>query len=136
MVRYYLDTSIWIDFYDDRKDSSKDLGKYAFDLLIKIYSSNGRIIVSSVLLHELSSHYTLDQIRGFTVLFRNIIERAEYTEKQEEEAKRIAKERSVPKGDAFHAILARDNNAVLVSRDRHFQLLKDICKFVMPEDVI
>ncbi|MBI3026645.1 PIN domain-containing protein [Candidatus Woesearchaeota archaeon] len=48
------------------------------------------------------------------------------TEKQREEAKKIAEERNVPAGDALHAIIARDNDLILVTRDSHFRKLEDI----------
>ena len=52
------------------------------------------------------------------------------------EAKKISEERGLPFGDVMHAILARNNNAILISRDKHFQLLKDICEVVKPEEII
>ena len=56
--------------------------------------------------------------------------------KQREEAKKIAKERDVPAGDALHAIVARDNDLILVTRDRHFRKLEDISKHYKPEELI
>ena len=64
------------------------------------------------------------------------MERVDVSDEQRDEAKKIAEKRRLPKGDVIHAILARDNKAVLVSRDKHFQLLKDICEVVKPEDII
>ena len=49
---------------------------------------------------------------------------------------KLMQQRSIPKGDALHAILARDNNALLISRDKDFQKLKDIVKVYAPEEVI
>ncbi|MFH1752142.1 MAG: PIN domain-containing protein [archaeon] len=51
------------------------------------------------------------------------------------EAEKIAKRRNLPKGDVLHAILARDNKAVLISRDKHFQELLDIVEVSFPEEV-
>jgi len=134
--KYYLDTSIWMDYYEDRQDPTKDIGEFAFKLLCKLLASNSKIVVSSFLLRELEVAYSLDQIRGLALPFERLMERVDVSDKQREEAKKIAEERKLPKGDAIHAILARDNNAILVSRDKHFQLLKDICEVVKPEDII
>jgi len=134
--KYYLDTSIWMDYYEDRKDPSKDLGEFAFRLLCKLLASKSKIVVSTFLLRELEVAYSLDKIRGLTKPFEKLMEKVDVSDSQREEAKKIAKERDVPKGDVIHAILARDNNAILVSRDKHFQLLKDICDVVKPEDII
>src|SRR3989344_4748813 len=115
--KYYVDTSIWMDYYEDRTDPSKDIGECAFKLLCKLLVSSSKIVVSNFLLRELEVAYSLDQIRGLARPFERLMEKVEVSDKQREEAKRIAEERKLPKGDDIHAILARDNNAILVSRD-------------------
>jgi predicted nucleic acid-binding protein len=134
--KYYLDTSIWMDYYEDRTDPSKDIGEFAFKLLCKLLASKSKIVVSTFLLRELETAYSLDKIRGLTIPFEKLMEKVDVSDNQREEAKKIAEERGVPKGDVIHAILARDNNAILVSRDKHFQLLKDICEVMKPEESI
>jgi predicted nucleic acid-binding protein len=134
--KYYLDTSVWMDYYEDRKDPSRDIGEYAFKLLCKLFASKSIIVVSDFLMRELETYYSLDMIRGMSRPFESIFVKVAASEEQKEEAKRIAKEKNVPNGDALHAILSRDNNSILVSRDRHFQLLKDICESVIPEEII
>ena len=52
------------------------------------------------------------------------------------EARKLARQRNVPNKDALHAILARDNNLQLISRDRHFEKLKDITEIKLPEGFI
>ena len=134
--KYYLDTSIWMDYYEDRTDPSKDIGEFAFKLLCKLLASKSKIIVSTFLLRELETAYPLDQIRGLTFSFEELMEKVDVSDEQREEAKKIAEERNLPKGDVIHAILARDHNAIMVSRDKHFQLLKDICEVMKPEEII
>lgn len=56
--------------------------------------------------------------------------------KQKTEAKKIAQERALPPGDVLHAIIARDNNLVLITRDKHFKQLEDITPYHKPEDII
>ena len=136
MEKYYLDTSVWMDYYEDRKDSSNDLGDAAFRLLSKLLASKSRIVVSTFLLRELETAYSLDKIRGLALPFEKLMEKVDVSDKQREEAKKIAEERGIPKGDVIHAVLARDNKAILVSRDKHFQLLKDIFEAVKPEEII
>jgi predicted nucleic acid-binding protein len=136
MKTYYIDTAIWIDYYEERKDNVKDIGEIAFQLLSLILASKSKVVVSSFVLKELENRYSLDEIRGIMFPFQHLIEKADISKKQFEEAKLISAQRNVPKGDALHAILARDYNAVLVSRDKHFLLLKDICTYAKPEDII
>ena len=58
------------------------------------------------------------------------------TEKQIKYAIKICKERNVAFGDAIHAILARDNGAIVITRDRHFLELQDLAECRKPEELI
>lgn len=65
------------------------------------------------------------------------IQRVSVTKVQFEEACRLAKQRDVPFGDVIHAILARDHEAILVSRDeKDFRKLKDVTNFREPKELI
>lgn len=134
--RYYLDTAIWMDYYEDRKDRSRNLRDIAFKLLCKILASHSKILISRFTLMELETFYSLDEIRGIVFPFEKLIEKVEMSEEQIVFAEKVAKERKIPKGDAVHAILARDNNVILISRDKHFHLLKDITVAMKPEEII
>ena len=68
--------------------------------------------------------------------FRKIIDKIFATKEQRDEARKIAEERNLPSGDVLHAILARDNNFILVTRDKHFRELEDITKHYKPEEFI
>lgn len=71
--RYFIDTSIWIDFYEDRigyKD--EPLGEYAFKLLAKIKAKESRIVISDFLVRELETQYTIEQINGIFKPFEKI----------------------------------------------------------------
>ncbi len=68
--------------------------------------------------------------------FKKIIEKVFVTKEQRDEAKKIAEQRNLPPGDVLHAILARDNNFIMITRDKHFRELGDITKHYKPEDII
>ena len=134
---YIIDTSIWVDLYEDRKGyNNEPLGDYAFNLLVKIKAKESAIVLTDFLIRELETIYSVAEINGMFKPFEKIIKKIIATEKQWEEAKKIAKERDVPAGDALHAIIARDNDLILVTRDRHFRKLEDISKHYKPEDLI
>ena len=134
---YIIDTSIWVDLYEDRKDyNNEPLGNYAFKLLVKIKAKESAIVLTDFLIRELETIYSVAEINGMFKPFDKIIKKIIATEKQWEEAKKIAKERDVPAGDALHVIIARDNNFILVTRDRHFRELEDISKHYKPEELI
>ena len=60
----------------------------------------------------------------------------ESTEKQVRKSKDLSSKRDIPKGDALHALIARDNKATLVTLDNHFKKLYDITKSKRPQDII
>lgn len=137
MKKYYLDTAIWIDLYEDRKGFDKEpLGDFAWELLSSILANNNKIILSDFIIKELEAKYSLEQINGLFRPFKDVLIKVFLTKKQKDEAKKLIKNRNLPKGDAIHAIIARDNKAVLITRDKHFAELESISKYFKPEDVI
>ena len=135
--KYYIDTSIWIDIYEDRIGFNKEkLGDYASKLFYFIRKNNYKLIISDVLIKELESYYSIAEINGMVKPFEDIIEKIVTTTKQKDEAKKITLERGLPYGDVLHTILARDNNLILVTRDKHFKELEFISKPYKPEELI
>ncbi len=136
LFRYYIDTSIWIDFYENRKGfNGEPLGDYALKLFALIKAKQQILSVSALLIRELESYYSIAEIKGMLNPF-NKIQRINLDTRQKNEARIIAKRRGLPPGDALHAILARDNNLILVTRDKHFKKLKDIVQSFKPEELI
>jgi predicted nucleic acid-binding protein len=126
-----------VDLYEDRRGyNDEPIGDFAFNLFVSIRSSKNKIVISVLTIKELEMNYSLEEINGMMKPFDGIIEKVGMTKAQRDEAIIISKHRNVPKGDALHAIIARDNNFTLVSRDRHFKKLKDICDCYKPEDII
>jgi rRNA-processing protein FCF1 len=82
----FLDTSIWMDYYEDRIDPYEDLGEFAFKLLCKLLASKSKIVVSTFLLRELETAYSLDKIIGLTQPFEKLMEKVNVSNKQREEA--------------------------------------------------
>ncbi|MGV8141214.1 MAG: PIN domain-containing protein [Candidatus Woesearchaeota archaeon] len=120
-MRYYADSCIWIDFLKDR---------YEIDLFEDCLKKKEELLISDVLMDELSRYILLDNMKVILHLFdsRHLLFRVISTPRQRTEAQEISKERDVPSADVLHAIIARDYNATLVTRDRHSLRLRDICK--------
>ncbi len=136
MKKYYIDTAIWIDLYEDRFGYNKEpLGDYAWKLFSLIKAKNDIIVVSDFLIRELEMNYSLEEINGMIKPFENILEKVFLNKEQKDEAKKIAEERNIPPGDVIHAIIARDNDFILITRDKHFMQLEDISKHYKPEDL-
>ncbi len=137
MIKWYIDTSIWMDIYEDRRGYySEPLGDYALKLLSMIKAKNDCLIITDLLIRELEVGYSMEAIRGMMLPFEKIIERVFVTKEQRDEALIIAAKKGVPPGDVTHAIIARDNNCVLITRDNHFKKLEDIWQYNKPEEFI
>lgn len=135
MQRFYFDTSIWIGIYEGRLGyNNESLSNPGLNLLFSLLKGNSKLIVTDLLVKELSKHYSLEQINGIFMPFEGIIEKVTATKQQEEESRRIAKEINLPLGDVMHAVTSRDNNLIFITRDNHFRMLKDIWGYFRPED--
>ncbi len=134
---YYFDTAIWVDFLNDRKGYNKEpLGEYAYKLILKIIKNNNTILISDVLLKELKTIYTEEEIKNMTNILKNSIKIIKVKPGQIKEAKQIHKKIKIPLGDILHAIIARDNEAILITRDKHFEKIKSIKEYYKPEELI
>ena len=135
--KFYVDTSIWIDLYEDRKGyNNEPLGDFALRLFAMIKAKDNKLMISDILIRELEGYYSIEEINGMMRPFAKIIEKIISTPEQRIEARRIALERNLPPGDVLHAILARDNNLILITRDKDFRMLADISKSYKPEELI
>nr|MBI4156509.1 type II toxin-antitoxin system VapC family toxin [Candidatus Woesearchaeota archaeon] len=134
MKRFYLDTSIWLDFFEKRGK----YGKLALKLIRKIIQDNSIILYSDSVINELKRlGYGYDQIEKiFSIAKPNNIIKIHIFSIEMEEAKNLAFKRNIPRGDALNAILSRDNYAQLVARDYHYRKLKDISITKAPEELI
>ncbi|MBI2110086.1 PIN domain-containing protein [Candidatus Woesearchaeota archaeon] len=134
---YYLDTSIWLDIFENRDEHNFPKSKYAIELLNKIIDNNDKILVSRAIIKELINYgYNYFEAVGLFKKFKPILIYVNFNEKQFGKAKDIANKRAIPRFDSLHAIIARDNGAILISRDNHFKKLADITKTKKPEDII
>jgi len=135
MVRYYVDTAIFRDYYEDRRDRFRPLGEWALMFFKMVEETSGEILVSDTTLAELQVDYTDEEIRKVLgVCTRVLVTKTSKRITQETEI--IKRERKVPKGDAIHALIAKRENALMVTRDKHFNEMIDIVDYRKPEDLL
>ena len=136
--KFYLDTSIWRDYYEDRSDGSKPLGRFALQFLFKTIKDGNLIAYSDFVVEELMIKYSKEEIIGiFSIFYHlNLLVKVPISKEQAKEAAVICKKRNIPFGDVLHAVLARDNKSIMVTRDKHFQRLMDIADIKKPEDLL
>ena len=135
--KFYLDTAIWRDYFEDRKDSMRPLGEFAFRFLKNCAERKDAVIVSNAVEKELLEYYTKEKVGQVFSSFVEIILMAEYSEKQAEEAFKfwVGSGKKFPYYDILHSVIARDSEATLVTRDRHFEEI-GIAECAPPEDLI
>lgn len=136
MTKYYLDTCIWRDHTENRSDAHRPIGTFATRFLEKIIRERHTIVWSDVLEHELrnSPKRSYPESLREKLLLQGLLQECQSTPEQIAEAIDLSETRLVPASDALHAIISRDMNAVLITRDAHFQELRDIALPRAPED--
>lgn len=134
--KYYLDSCIWRDYLEDRQDKFRPLGEWAFRIIQKIIKDEDVIVISDAVFEELKSFNQNINIEISKSVPELCLYYIESSREQIIEAKNIAKTLKMPVNDALHAILARDNQAILITRDKHFLDLLNIVDIKKPEDLI
>ena len=137
MQKYYLDSAIWLDHFEDRNVPNLPKGDWAHNVLNKITREDAKIIYSDLNLIEIGTvGYSKNEIENLFRPLKPLLIFVYATDKQIGKAKDLAAKRNIPRGDALNAIIARDNKAILVTLDKHFQKLLDIIKPVSPKEFI
>lgn len=135
--KYYFDTSIWLDFFENRDEPNLPKGEWVNKLINKIIAEDNRIIYSDHIIVELGlAGYNSYEIENMFERMKQVLIFVESTEKQIGKAKDLSSKRNIPKGDALHALIARDSRAVLVTLDNHFKKIRDITGPKRPQDLI
>ena len=131
--KFYLDTAVWRDYLEDREDNMKPLGELALQFLQKCREHHCIIIIAEPVLFELRDipKHLIDTLLSS---FKDLLIEAPVSEQQLAEAKKISKERNLPFNDVFHAVISRDNKAIMITRDTHFEQLLDIVESRAPEE--
>jgi len=92
-MKFYLDTSIWLDFLENRNEPNFPKGDLAKKLISKIINENGKIILSKAVKNELITlGYSKYDIEILFNLFRNNIIEIHTNKKQYGKAKDLKKQ--------------------------------------------
>lgn len=125
----YLDSNIFLDFWLDRSENGIPVGDFAHQLLRSAILCRYTIVISESTIFELNRNYPGGNIeKKFDDLKKlNKIKIERVTEKHLLDAKKLAYRMKVPVHDAVHALICKEQKAVMVTRDAHFfEKLSDI----------
>ncbi len=136
--RFYLDTAIWRDYFEDRTDGIRPLGEFAFQFLKNCEKKGCTVLVSDTVVLELRIYFPEEKVRQIFSSFHGIIRNIEATKEQVAEARTewLQREKRIPFKDVLHAVLAKHHSAVLIARDNHFfDELFSLVEVEKPEDI-
>jgi len=136
MTIYYVDTSIWRDLYEDRRDNLRPLGEFAFQFFKNVIENKDTILFSDVVQEELLNYFGMNKISEIIdiVQSKGLIVFIKINENEAKEAAKLCRNLKIPFGDAAHIVLAMDYSAILISRDKHI-IEQDIVSAYKPEDL-
>jgi len=135
--RFYIDTSIWRDYFEGRGDGIRPLGEFAFQFLRNCIENECLVLCSNLVVSELRKEYSEEKLLEAFSYVGKFLVRIGISDSQINEAKRKAS--CLPEthySDVLHAIVARDSGAVLIARDCHFECLGNLVDIMKPEEVI
>ena len=137
-MKYYLDTAIWMDLHENRADKFRPLGDWAFELFRMIRKNKDTVLYSNLVIEELLNYYDKDEADKIIkmAIEERALEKVEITGNHTREASILCKTLKIPFGDCLHAILAKNSNALLVTRDKHFEQLRFLVEIKKPEELI
>ena len=133
--KYYVDACIWRDFHENREDKFRPLGEWAFNFFRMVKETKSKILYSHLIVEELSIAYDNNTIKNIFKIVDEFLEEVPVKKELYLEAARLKKERRFPFADVLHALIARDNEAIMVTRDVHFEDFEDIVTIRKPEDL-
>lgn len=133
----YLDSNIYLDYFENRRDILRPLGEFAFRLLKRTMNCEFEILVSSHIIDEVEKQgYLTDLNYLFAELeLLNKLYRVQVSQSDCKRVKQLASERQSHTEDILHAVLAEKGGAdFLVTRNtKDFQELQDLVDIVLPE---
>jgi len=133
-MKYYIDTCIWIDLYENREDNFRPLGEFALQFLSYL-NCEDVIFYSKLTLKELRKKYSDKAIASIFEIVKDNLVFIEFLEEDFVNSKIILSSGLVHYSDAMHIALARRVSAVLVTRDKEI-LISGLIDSHKPEELI
>lgn len=135
----YPDTNFYMDHFDGRVDNLRPLGEFAFQVLRRTFGCEFKIIISPLVLKELSYNTYEEKIAELIedLKGKDKAIKVEISEEDVKKARQISTERNTDFNDTLHAVVANKANAdYLITRNiKDFGDLQDLVKIRYPENL-
>ncbi|MEE8168342.1 MAG: type II toxin-antitoxin system VapC family toxin [Candidatus Hydrothermarchaeales archaeon] len=140
MALLYLDTNIYLDYWEARSDKMRPLGEFAYSVLRRTVECEFIILISDLVLTELRNFIEDAEIKEVLSSLKenNKLVLKKVSDPVVSEAKTQKKRHAeVPLPDLIHYCFAIRNKVdVLVTRDAHYSVLpQDKIKIRKPEEI-
>ncbi|MFH1774312.1 MAG: PIN domain-containing protein [Methanobacteriota archaeon] len=140
MALIYLDTNVYLDYWEARSDKLRPLGEFAYSVLRRSLECEFVILISDLVLTELRSSIEDAEIKAVLSSLKEnnklVVEKVRDFDVSK--AKSLKKDYAeVPLPDLIHYCFAISNKAdVLVTRDAHYSALpQDKINIRKPEEI-
>jgi len=139
--KIYLDTNVYLDYYLDRKDCMRPLGEFAWLLYNEAVSCKFVVLISPDVIRELRNVLSINEQDIWSKILKGLKNANKIIEihsdnELDSKAKNLSRKQNIPIIDSLHLILAAENQAILVTRDSHFENLKELFAIKKPEELI
>ena len=135
-VRYYVDTCVYRDHLEKRVGlDGRPLGKYAEQFFLRVIKRKDMIVFSDHIVSELRLCGCEQAFLLFEAL--GVLKKVDILDSYWEEAKNRSEQNQGSFADHLHAIIARENNCVLVTQNiKDFITFTDSLVVVRPEQTL
>lgn len=132
--RIYVDTNVYRDLFEGRKDRFRDLGEFALFAFKQVRDGKYDLAVSDWVIEEFKKYCDEKIIDKFLEGFNEKqVLRIIRTREDEQNAMKLS---AGNYDDALHVVLAMKNNCIcIVTRDPHFAEFKDLIEITLPESL-
>ncbi len=135
-LKYLVDACIWIDLLEERVGAKDEpFWLHAQRFLAHVRTTEGAVVVPDVLLAELDA-YPEDLMVRLMEAAAGRVERLRASQDELQEALHLAEARGVSLADAAYAVMCRNRGCILITRDKGFLKLLDVCAPFQPEDLL
>lgn len=133
-----MDTNIFLDYWWDRGSGLKPTGILAKQFFDDTRACKYSFVISSFTLKEIELNFKRpDLVKEFLDGFDKLgkLRVVKVTQEVIDSAKRMRGVDEVPVHDRIHALMAKKEGAVLVTRDKHLGMLERIVQALAPEEL-
>ncbi|MFQ5975162.1 MAG: type II toxin-antitoxin system VapC family toxin [Candidatus Hydrothermarchaeales archaeon] len=138
-MKLYLDADVWLNFWLDEMLGFTPASHYLEELLETAFRKKWTILISGATKMEIRKKgVAIEDVEEKLAEFKKagLLEEIEAGKEDIEQAERIYGERKLHRSDALHAALCIRAETVLVTRTKHFDLVKDLVDIKKPEDLL